>query len=123
MILTAAWCLFYFHGPGQYSVLPVLRCRCEMNFLRILSLINIEISGFIAIYIILESLSLHILLFLKWKMKAENAVMPSPIMYMLVYEILCLHSHMLTLCCYVSNSMFGHVLVFRNIIKGSQGKF
>lgn len=97
----------------------MLRGRYEANFLKILSQTNIEISEFIAIYIILESVSLHIFLFLKWKMTAENALMLSLVMYVLVYESVCLYSHILT---YVSNFMFGHVLVFRNTTKESQSK-
>lgn len=76
----------FIHCPRQSSILPMLRCRCEVNFLRILSQTNLEISGFLAICILLDSMSLYILLFLKWKMTAENGAMLSPLRYMLVYE-------------------------------------
>lgn len=66
-------------------------------------------------------MSLYIFLFLKCRMMAENAVVLSPVMYVLVHVLkLSFHLQILTS---VSNSMFVHVLALRNSVRSHGVKF
>lgn len=88
LLLPSTYC------PRQSPVFPMFRYRCEVNFIRILSQTNIEIGGFVAICIILEPMSLHILLVLKWKITKM--------------QLCCL--------CYVYATVWNSVLAFKCII-------